>query len=330
MSTPKAQHILPRLSLEHFKDSRGQTWTYDKARQKRWSAKPVETGTMRHFYSFEKEDGTWDTSIEKLLSEVEDQAAAAYRAMAEGNLPVGEDRDMFAAFLAFMFARTPAMRRLHVNRRARRYEENMQAIATDENKLNAFCRHLANDPTYEGPTTKEEVRASLSQAQEFDLVLPKSMALEPLLHSKPAADAFLEMTWVLVQPKSHYFITTDSPVIVRSLGGDFQHPSTQVTFPISPKRLLLLEWRRKKPDQHGTMSKDQVLLENETRAQQSEQYLFSHIEDNRITKLAESFKSTRAGSDKPQSGTAPRFGGVVVPKKWDDRKDRKKTPSNEL
>jgi hypothetical protein len=75
--TPKSQHFIPRLHLQHFAgpSPKGQVWTYDAVAAKTWSAIPEETAVQTHFYSAEKDDGSMDTRIEEFLSSVESLAA---------------------------------------------------------------------------------------------------------------------------------------------------------------------------------------------------------------------------------------------------------------
>src|SRR5687767_14983993 len=112
MSKYRNQHVVPVLSLQHFMDQRGQVWSYDKTNGRHWSAIPEETGFIAHFYSFEREDGTMDTTIETLIGRVEAAAADAYEKLAAGEMVEGKDREAFAYFAALMVSRTPTQRRI--------------------------------------------------------------------------------------------------------------------------------------------------------------------------------------------------------------------------
>lgn len=112
-SIPKAQHVIPRLHLAYFAGQKGQVWTYNKNTGAVWSAVPEETAVQTHFYSMERDDGTYDTTLEETLAKIESNAAPVYRELLTGKIPpkTDENRGHFAQFLATIFTRTPAMRR---------------------------------------------------------------------------------------------------------------------------------------------------------------------------------------------------------------------------
>ena len=112
MAEYRNQHVVPGPSLQHFTDQRGQVWSYDKTNGRTWSAIPEETGFITHFYSFEREDGTMDTTIEKLIGQIEAAAANGYEKLAAGEMIKGSDREAFAQFAGLMVWRTPTQRRI--------------------------------------------------------------------------------------------------------------------------------------------------------------------------------------------------------------------------
>ena len=100
-----------------------------------------------------------------------------------------------------------------------------------------------------------------------------------------------------------YFITSDNP-LVREVDPKTSHPvygdqgfmnkTAEVTFPLSPKILLLLSWDESARDL-GAIQRDHVHHINVARAVHSERYLFAHIKDNRVAKLADKFKDSSPG-----------------------------------
>ena len=75
----RLQHIVPRMVLEQFTDQKGHVWTYEKTGRAPRHAVPEETGVVAHFYSFEREDGSMDTTLEQTLSQFETVAPAPSR-----------------------------------------------------------------------------------------------------------------------------------------------------------------------------------------------------------------------------------------------------------
>ena len=58
------QHIVPVLCLKHFTDRRGHVWTFDKRLKTYRSSRPEESGTEGHYYSVEREDGSWERLVD--------------------------------------------------------------------------------------------------------------------------------------------------------------------------------------------------------------------------------------------------------------------------
>jgi hypothetical protein len=111
--SPKRQHIILVLHLKHFVGvkPKGQVWTINKDTGEARSATPENTAVVSHFYSVEKEDGTFDTTFEKGLAEIEGAAAPVYEKLIKGQAISDEEKANFAAFVAVMHLRTPAKRR---------------------------------------------------------------------------------------------------------------------------------------------------------------------------------------------------------------------------
>src|SRR5262249_10191484 len=110
--TAKRQHTIPILHLKHFVGvkPKGQVWTIDKDTGETRSATPENTAVVSHFYSIEKEDGTFDTAFEGGLARIEGAAAPVYEKLIGGQTITDDDKSNFAAFLAVMHLRTTAMR----------------------------------------------------------------------------------------------------------------------------------------------------------------------------------------------------------------------------
>ena len=110
------QHFIPILHLKHFvgPDPEGQLWTYDSENGEVWSAIPKNTAVQTHFYSIEGDDGAMDVRVEEHLAAVENSAAPVYEALLRAQIPgkSSQERADFATFLALMYVRTPAMRRM--------------------------------------------------------------------------------------------------------------------------------------------------------------------------------------------------------------------------
>jgi hypothetical protein len=127
---------------------------------------------------------------------------------------------------------------------------------------------------------------------------------------------FFNMKWWVLTAAEGYFITSDNPVVrevdPRSASpfygdGGFANKTVEVTFPLSPQKLLLMTWRdveyRKK------INGDAVWAANMARASHSEQFLYAHRNDTDVTKLAAEFREFRPGMR--VSGFGPKNFGKV-------------------
>jgi hypothetical protein len=110
-----------------------------------------------------------------------------------------------------------------------------------------------------------------------------------------------KMKWTLVEAKHGYFITSDNPLVRQidpathhHIYGDhgFMNKTAKITFPLSPKVLLLMSWNKSAPD-FDTVGREVVDEVNVVRATHSDRYLFAHIKDKRLAKLAGAHKNSR-------------------------------------
>jgi hypothetical protein len=302
----KSQHTVPRLHLQHFAGEvpAGQVWTYDAVAGRNWSAIPEQTAVQTHFYSAERDDGTMDTSVEGFLADVESRAAPVYEGLLKSVIP-GETQGRvdFSQFLGLMYTRTTAMRRMAAQVRGRGAQIHQYAYASNPEAFEALTRRVeAEKGAPIDPVIKEQIRQEMlkpsgnyvmevSQESTF-MALTASDRLTPLLY---------QMKWTVVDAGEGYFITSDNPVL-RWVDPQTRHPiygdhgflnkTAEVTFPLSPKRLLLLSWEQEVPD-HVVFDQDHVAYANAGRAANSERYLYAHMHEEQIEQLAAKYKDSR-------------------------------------
>jgi Protein of unknown function (DUF4238) len=301
----KSQHTIPRLHLQHFAGSQpaGQVWTYDALTGKRWSAIPEETCVQTHFYSAEGKDGTRDTRLEDFLSQVESRAAPIDQSLLKGLLPRNsQTRVDFAQFLALMHCRTTAMRRMAGDIQGRGIQILNYAYASNPEAFESLTQRVeAEKGAKVDPTIKERIRQVMLKPQGYELKVSKESTFIALAASEKLTPIFSQMKWSLVAAGHGYFITSDNP-LVRRVDAKTHHPiygdhgfinkTAEVTFPLSPKLLLLLSWNQFAKE-FAILPRDHVETANSIRAAHSDRYLFGHINDNRTAKLAAKYKDSR-------------------------------------
>jgi len=322
----KSQHTIPRLHLQHFagRQPAGQVWTYDAIAAKQWSAIPDETCVQTHFYSAERDDGTMDTRLEDFIAGVESRAAPVYEGLLKGTMPSdAQARFDFAQFLALMHTRTTAMRRMAAEIRGRGAQIHSYAYATNPKAFEGLMRRVEADKGASiDPAIKEQIRQKMLNPSGFVMAVPKESTFMALGASDKLTPLLNKMKWSLVGALHGYFITSDNPLVRRvarkswhPVYGDhgFMNKTAEITFPLSPKLLLLLSRKADALD-HAVIERDNVHELNAVRAAHSDRYLFAHIKDQRIVRLAVRYKDTRPNMT--THGFGPKkFAPIEVPRR---------------
>jgi hypothetical protein len=304
--TPKRQHFIPRVHLKHFAgaDPKGQVWTYDAISETVRSGTPENTAVESHFYSAEMPDGTMDTSLEEFLATIEDTAAPIYEALLNHQIPkASQGRADFSVFLGLMVSRTPAMRRMMADVKGRGLQIQSYAYATNDRAFDGLMQSMEREEgRVLGPETRELARKAMLDPSGFVMELPKERTLSALNAADGLAPIFFNMTWSVVTPQHGYFITSDNPVVrevdpkTRSPfygDGGFMNKTAEVIFPLAPQALLFMSWRN--VARQTAFSRDLVNRVNRSIAANSDRYLYAHLCDKRLERLAAEFKNSRPG-----------------------------------
>jgi hypothetical protein len=301
----KSHHYSPVLHLRNFVGNTpaGHVWTYDKQSGKSRSSIPEETGFETHFYSVEKADGMKDTTIEKFLADVESKAAPVYRGLLEGKLPKGQSKADFANFLAAMFARTPSLRRMFGEMQSRALQIHNYAYGRSDRAFESFVRRSGEGRPTLDENGLEKLRNALLDPSQFEIEVSRQSTLRCLGVMDRLTPLFFEMGWTLAHPVHGYFITSDNaltravdPKSVSPFYGDggFVNKTVEVTFPLSPKVMLLMTWAEK-PRPQLEAPREATDGWNRARASQAERFLYGHIDDKRIAQLAAEQAHSRPG-----------------------------------
>ncbi len=302
----KSQHTVPRLHLGHFvgNNPAGQVWTYDAKTGLNWSQVPLETGTQTHFYSVAKDDGTQDTGIEDMLSGFESRAASIYKALLDGNIPKlnTQERIHFAEFMAILFVRTSAMRKLNAEMQSRAIQTMMFAYGRNER---AFERLIAGVEAQRGekidPVLKEQLRQGMIDPSGYEIEIPKHMTLKAIGAADDIAPILYNMKWSLAHPRDGaFFVTSDNPVVRTTdpstrhpaLGdGGFKNKTAEVSFPLSTNALLIASWEMDARD-FGSFDPEDVTHLNELRAIHADRFIYAHVDDAGIAEMATKYKDS--------------------------------------
>jgi hypothetical protein len=321
----KLQHTTPALHLRYFAGIKGQVWTIDKDGAPMRSAIPEETAKERHFYSVEREDGSFDTTIEDHLADVESKAAPVYAKLASGSIPdYSQERADFATFIALLYVRTPAMRRDAAEVIGRGIQIMNYAYGTHDGAFNTMVRNIEKkDGRAFSDEKKAKLREWLIDPTNYTLQIRKERTFIALKAADKLVPLLYEMTWTVVKPRHGFFITSDNPVTrevdpktVHPFYGDhgFKNKTAQVTFPLSPEALLLMTWKSDLPPSIS-VNRRTVEHANRTRVYFADRYLYAHIASSPIQKLATKYKGSRPKMITKGFGPA-QFTETQVPRRW--------------
>jgi hypothetical protein len=319
---PKRHHFIPALHLRHFAgaEPKGQVWTYDAEAARVYSAIPEETAKQSHFYSFEHTDGTKDGRIEDYLAEIEGRAAPVYEALLRCEIPgKSQARVDFSSFLALMYARTPSMRRMAGELHGRGIQIHSYAYAQHDEAFDGLIRRMEREHGPMDSQTRATLRENMLDPSRMQLEIPKEYTFQALTIADELAPMLFGMHWAIMLPEYGYFITSDNP-LVRWVPPNTRHPIygdhgfrnklVEVTFPLSPKMMLLMTWKDTGRE-IAALPRQGVIGANEMRAANSDRYLYAHLSDKRLERLAERFKDSRPGMT--TQGFGPKkFGPIRV------------------
>lgn len=322
-------HIIPVMHLKHFvgNDPKGQVWTYPKQGGKVRSAIPEETATERHFYSVERPDGTFDNSIETMLSEIEGAAEAPYSKLLRNEIPRGAEREDFAAFAAIMYVRTRSARRMSAETHSRMYQLQTYATALHDGAFETLMRRIeAGEGRTIDDRQRELIRSAMKDPSNFKLAIPKQTTLDILGAANEIMALLHQMSWSVLTPRNGFFITSDNPLRRVVTGnpklmmgdGGFYHKHVEVTLPLSPHRLLGMSWNKGLPSAFQ-VSREYVDSRNALRVQGAEREVYTHIRHRGTEKLLREYSSHKldvGGGHFPDQ----KLMETVVPRRWEWRK----------
>jgi hypothetical protein len=274
-------------------------WTFDNQTGK-WRPSTVEnTAVQTGFYSVETEAGVND-ELEDLLGKIENDAAAGYEALLAGEIPQGQVKANFSMFLATLHLRTPAMINATAAGKAEMMNLELEMVLSSREMFESAARR------YEQKTGKslgdyEKLRSFVSDKSGYDLAVWQKLGLSIIGAADKIAPLLYAREWVVCRAMEGFFVTSDHPVFRwvppethHHLYGDggFQNIKAEITFPLSPERLLMIT---------GTdliepvvpLDGEAVTIANEMRALAAERYVYSHRRDDGIAALALEHKDSQ-------------------------------------
>lgn len=297
----KNQHYAPQLHLRHFvgQAPANMVWSYDSERGTARPSTVENTGAQTNFYSVRRDDGTYNDDLDIWLRGVESAAAAPYRQLLEGSLPVDQAKMDFAVFVAAFYARSPALIRAHAVGYAQALQVELDMHFSTRESFDAFMDRFEADTGEK--VDRERFYQFWSDKDRFWIEISQKRGLSIMAVADRICELLFERHWYLAYAAEDYFITCDSPVVrfvepslVHPFYGDggFNNPASEVTIPLSPKVMLLITGQQL-PQTSYLLPAERVWAMNGARAVSAERFLFAPVNDPRVSTLAAKHKDDK-------------------------------------
>jgi hypothetical protein len=302
----RKQHYIPQFYLRNFttENQKGKPvlWIYDKDGSCPREQTTVNSMAEYGFYDFEDTKGNFH-GVDFGLQQIEQRAAPILRHLEEPNVILTyEEIAMFSAFLATMYIRVPrTLNAIEEQREIFAYETLKLAADVPVLRERVIAQHRQKYGSCLG--TDEDLLRILAEPEKHFLVVRDHQAAvaESVKHIETIARLMYDsMNWTICRaPQDSFFITSDMPLCVflpagpgrGQFGGGFGQKQVQVTFPITPKLLLLIDWKRRQL--HMTVGKEFVREKNIHMALNAERWIIANIRSRNIEDLVRRAQGTR-------------------------------------
>jgi hypothetical protein len=249
LSDPKRQHWVPRVYLRYFATPESQNsgketlWAF--SRDKKSPAKllcpSVESVAVeKYLYSPKNPDGSRDFGLEKKLGELESTIGELWPKLTTMQIGLTDSvRKIVGLFIATLHLRHPARRR-------EMQELHQRLVERVERQLKSYKRV---PPTIEVEVDGRKMTCETATFQDWKSTSEnehhRSFVDFIGNEGKWLAKILLKKRWSVIVADDPVFVTSDNPVVLdgpedsdESFG--FGTPGMTVTFPLSPKMMLLL------------------------------------------------------------------------------------------
>jgi hypothetical protein len=277
-------------------------WTYDMKRGKSRPSKIESTGSQNNYYSIQNDEGEYVDLIDDWLTDVEGKAVVGYEMLLRGEVPKGQVRMDFSTFVASQYARSPSTFRMYAEMTGQFVQLVAQVKMGTRERFEKFVDQFEAEL---GPLSisRDELFEFQNDPSRYKIIIDRKRSLQALTLSDRLQEIFFRRRWYVVIAESDFFITADSPVYRDAEpregpygDGGFLNPDAHVTLPLSPTHLLLIT------GQKNLVSGDVALVPSSTvwsmnaaRAIGADNFLYSHVRDDRVAALGVKFKDVRDG-----------------------------------
>lgn len=301
------QHYVPQFYERNFTTTNTKgtqvLWVYDKDGGEPREQTPYNTMAEHGFYSFENSTGDID-AVDKGLQRLESLAAPILARLQKPDVELTvEEIFLLAHFLAIMYARVPRTIKAVAEKKEIEAFERLRWVADRPDLLRRFRKEHQERFGRDVPGEGELIDLLRTAEKHFRVEVDPKAALLDALKVAPVIAEFLyyRMNWCICRaPKDVFFITSDMPVCIflptgrgRGIfGGGIGQPDVEISFPVSPKILILIDYRH--TQHHMAVSEAFVHMKNTHMSITAERWVISHLRSRYVEQLMRKASVTRS------------------------------------
>lgn len=288
----KRQHVVPRFYLRHFTQPDGELWTHDCVTGTARRSTPEKTAYETNIYTPTGEDGARIDLIEDTLATIESQAASVYpELLAFKPLDTIAKLD-FAAFLATMFARSPAQ--------LRQFAQIMGQMALWAGRHEMDRDFREKEALGEVSTVDRAIQKILHSNDMYTMNVDRRAGLLAFQQAEGLMNLMSQMNWSYEISENQQLVTSDNPVFWVKGGGSpdlpgygfgLGNPDAVIPFPLSPGVILRLDWRCDGAWKKAKLERQRAKLANRYQAKHKERLLFFRDSDQGLCSLAMKYRT---------------------------------------
>lgn len=288
----KRQHIVPRFYLRHFSQPDGELWTHDCVTGIARKTTPEKTAYETNIYTPTGDDGVRIELIEDTLATIESQAATIYPELLSFKPLTPVAKLDFAAFLATMFARSPAQ--------LRQTAQLMGQMALWGGKHEIEREYREKEARGDISAAEAAVSELLHNNEMYTMSVDRRVGLLAFQHAETLMHLMAQMNWSFEISDGQQLATSDNPVFWVKGGGprDQQgfgfglgNPNAVIPFPLTPNVILRLDWRSDGAWKKFKLDRQRAKLANQYQAKHKERLLFYRDRDEGLNTLGMKYKA---------------------------------------
>ncbi|MBB4570093.1 MULTISPECIES: DUF4238 domain-containing protein [Rhizobium] len=288
----KRQHVVPRFYLRHFTQEDGELWTHDCVTGSARKTTPEKTAFETNIYTPTGEDGARIDVIEDTLAKIESQAAKIYPELLAFRPLTPVAKLDFAAFLATMFARSPAQ--------LRQFAQTMGQMALWGSRHEMEREFRQKKAKGEITAADTAVREILHSNEMFTMNVDRRVGLLAFQQAETLMHLMARMSWSFEVSEKQQLVTSDNPVFwvkgggppdLQGYGAGLGDRFAVIPFPLSPGVILRLDWRPEGAWKKFKLERQRAKLANQYQAKHKERLLFFRDSDQGLITLGMKYKA---------------------------------------